>query len=390
MSKYIHLFKTKAEFRDAYLNHYKEPWLSCTEDTGKVSFNKRKPTLKDPFTIEFYGDGVISWNIGNRTVLCSKNKGEWQSMTGNLQIQVVNGDTLEFLGNNENYSGCSINTGVKYVAFGNINSLISSDNFENIEALTSENTFKELFKLSRIVSAEYLILPATTLSSYCYGGMFNKCTDLVTAPALPATTLAASCYHNMFQGCTSLVMAPELPATELATECYSYMFQGCRSFVTAPKLLATTLAQKCYNSMFCGCINLTTAPELPATTLVYGCYQNMFNNCLNLVTAPELPATTLASSCYEGMFSGCKNLTTAPELPAITLVSYCYKLMFQSCKNLSYIKAMFTTTPASLYTQMWVSGVKATGTFVKNSEATWDVTGKNGVPTGWTVETADA
>lgn len=390
MSKYIHLFKTKAEFRDAYLNHYEEPWLSCTEDTGKVSFNKRKPTLKDPFTIEFYGDGVISWNIGNRTVLCSKNKGEWQSMTGNFQIQVVNGDTLEFLGDNENYSGCSINTGVKYVAFGNINSLISSNNFENIEALTSEETFKELFKLSRLVSAERLILPATTLSSNCYNGMFRNCTELVTAPTLPATTLADYCYKGMFEGCTSLTVAPELPATTLATSCYDGMFYSCMSLVIAPKLLATTLALRCYGSMFRKCKGLTTAPELPATTLANYCYDSMFYECSSLITAPKLPATSLKSNCYTSMFYGCRNLTIAPELPAITLVPSCYNLMFYNCKNLSYIKAMFTTKPASSYTQMWVSGVKAIGTFVKNSEATWDVTGNNGVPTGWTVETADA
>lgn len=389
MGKYIHLFKTKAAFREAYRNHYEEPWLSYTEDTGEVSFNKIKPTLKDPFTIESYGDGVISWNIGNRTVLCSKNKGEWQSMTGNIQLTVTDGDIFEFLGDNENYSGCSINTEVKYVVFGNINSLISSDSFENIEALTSENTFKELFKRSRIVSAEYLILSATTLSSHCYDGMFYKCTELVTAPVLPATTLAASCYHNMFQGCTSLVMAPELPATELAEECYSFMFQSCRSFVTAPKLPATTLAIRCYGSMFGGCISLETAPELPATTLADNCYQDMFSNCLNLVTAPELPATTLAYNCYQNMFNGCKKLTTAPELPAITLVFGCYNGMFYNCKNLSYIKAMFTRKPASSYTQSWVYGVGPTGTFVKNPAATWNVTGDNGVPTGWTIETAN-
>lgn len=29
----------------------------------------------------------------------------------------------------------------------------------------------------------------------------------------------------------------------------------------------------------------------------------------------------------------------------------------------------------------------ASGTFVKNSDATWDVTGVNGVPSGWTVIT---
>jgi hypothetical protein len=46
------------------------------------------------------------------------------------------------------------------------------------------------------------------------------------------------------------------------------------------------------------------------------------------------------------------------------------------------------TTPSDTYTQNWVNGVAATGTFVKNSAASWNVTGSNGIPSGWTVETA--
>ena len=88
------------------------------------------------------------------------------------------------------------------------------------------------------------------------------------------------------------------------------------------------------------------------------------------------------------MFQNCTSLTTAPELPATTLVQYCYQYMFGGCSNLNYIKAMFTTTPSATYTYNWVSGVAASGTFVKNSAATWDVSGTNGVPTGWTVQTA--
>ena len=100
-----------------------------------------------------------------------------------------------------------------------------------------------------------------------------------------------------------------------------------------------------------------------------------------------LPATTLAEYCYAGMFSGCTSLTAAPALPATTLASNCYDGMFYGCSNLSYIKALFTTTPSTTYTQNWVSGVKATGTFVKSASATWNVTGANGVPSGWTIET---
>ena len=98
-----------------------------------------------------------------------------------------------------------------------------------------------------------------------------------------------------------------------------------------------------------------------------------------------LPATTLKRECYYGMFQDCTGLSTAPELPATTLTDKCYQRMFYGCSNLNYIKAMFTTTPGSSYTTDWVSGVASTGTFVKNAAATWNVTGVNGVPSGWTI-----
>jgi hypothetical protein len=92
------------------------------------------------------------------------------------------------------------------------------------------------------------------------------------------------------------------------------------------------------------------------------------------------------------MFYGCTNLTTAPVLPATTLASNCYTNMFNGCTSLNYIKAMFTTTPSgsspNYYTSNWVDGVASSGTFVKNSAATWTTTGTSGIPTGWTVQTA--
>lgn len=65
--------------------------------------------------------------------------------------------------------------------------------------------------------------------------------------------------------------------------------------------------------------------------------------------------------------------------------------MFYGCSSLNYIKAMFTTIPSGSYCYGWVSAVSESGTFVMNEAATWnpeDYRGKNGVPTGWTVETA--
>lgn len=46
---------------------------------------------------------------------------------------------------------------------------------------------------------------------------------------MPATTLASSCYSGMFWGCSSLTIAPELPATTLANRCYDSMFKNCSS-----------------------------------------------------------------------------------------------------------------------------------------------------------------
>ena len=218
---------------------------------------------------------------------------------------------------------------------GDIRTLVDYENYET--ANTSEAKFKELFK---------------------------DCTQLTTAPDLPATTLADSCYYFMFQGCSSLTYTPELPAT--------------------------TLVKNCYRGMFHTCSSLTTAPELPATTLAPYCYSGMFLNCTSLTQAPELPATTLTDRCYLMMFYGCTSLTQAPELPATTLTRMCYYNMFGNCTQLNYISMMATDISAFLCLSSWVAGVSSSGTFVKNSAATWDVTGADGIPEGWNVVTVDA
>ena len=228
-------------------------------------------------------------------------------------------------------------------------------------------------------------LPATTLADDCYHYMFSGCTGLTSAPELPATTLAEGCYEGMFGGCTGLTTAPALPVTTLAEGCYEAMFSGCTGLTSAPELPVTTLADYCYTLMFNGCTGLTSAPELPATTLADWCYHGMFQGCTGLTSAPELPATTLADWCYRGMFQGCTGLTTAPELPATTLTEGCYYEMFKGCTKLNYIKALFTTTPSSSYTENWVAGVAAKGTFVKSGSAIWDETGDDGIPSGWTI-----
>ena len=192
--------------------------------------------------------------------------------------------------------------------------------------------------------------------------------------------------------CNSLLFGDDAKSNNsLSGKDYAFykLFYNCSTIknVSSNFLPATTLSRSRYSSMFYGCYSLTKAPELPATELASYCYQSMFENC-PLKTAPELPATVLDMGCYYRMFQDCIQLTKAPGLPSKTLASSCYNYMFYRCQKLNYIKAMFTTTPSGSYTASWVSGVASSGTFVKNKNATWNVTGTSGIPSGWTVQTA--
>lgn len=202
-----------------------------------------------------------------------------------------------------------------------------------------------------------------------------------------STQLTFYGFFALFEGCTSLLSAPELPATKMAQGCYFRMFAGCTGLKSAPELPAKALAYNCYGMMFKGCSALTYVPDLPATEMRIYCYNSMFANCTSLKFAPELPATRLDMGCYHCMFEGCTSLTSAPELPATELVSNCYEFMYKDCRNLRYVIGLFTTEPSKKTTEDWLSGVAASGTFVKSKKATWDVTGADGVPEGWKIET---
>lgn len=309
--------------------------IQSLEDNNTIGFKCNLNNVKR--TISISTDNGVTWT------------GKTSSTSGKILATLNTGEKMLIKGDNSSYA-MSEYTGVSYNYFtstkqfvleGNIMSLINSTNFENLNTLTSERTFYGLFyNCSKLVSAENLLLPAMTLTRDCYDGMFESCTSLTTAPALPATALAQNCYDGMFHNCSSLTTAPELPATTLANYCYRYMFWQCKSLTSAPSVL---------------------------------------------------PATTLADGCYYDMFAVCTSLTTAPALPATTLVDRCYSGMFAVCTSLNYIKAMFLTDPNyqsnNVYTLDWVRDVAASGTFVKNSQATWNLTGNDGIPTGWTVVT---
>lgn len=207
---------------------------------------------QDYLTFDVISAGTIAWKaLGsgyNKEIQYSKNNGEWTSISatsaGNT-ISVQAGDKVRFKGSNNTYAGSKSNYdgfegGTAYFNIeGNINSLLYGDNFASNSALTNSTyQFCSIFKKAHVVSAENLILPATTLKNYCYRAMFSYCEDLVIAPALPAITLAQGCYWYMFEK-TAITTAPDLLATTLVRECYGYMFINCTN-LNYIKCLATT------------------------------------------------------------------------------------------------------------------------------------------------------
>ena len=158
--------------------------------------------------------------------------------------------------------------------YGNIMSMLYGDEYEDKDYFPQgDYSLAFLFsRMTNLISAENLILPATNLASNCYYRLFQNCIALEKAPKLlPAVTLSNSCYQQMFGGCTSLVEAPELPATTLAQGCYSNMFENCVSLVNAPELPATNLATQCYSSMFKGCTSLSYIKCLATDLSAYNC-----------------------------------------------------------------------------------------------------------------------
>ena len=114
----------------------------------------------------------------------------------------------------------------------------------------------------------------------------------------------------------------------------------------------------------------------------------------NLISAENLILPdVVGDACYSHMFEKCTALTSAPVLPATTLKTTCYAAMFRGCSSLRYIKCLATDISADSCTLGWCGDsnhhqFSSSGTFVKNANMTGWTTGKDGIPSGWTVQKA--
>lgn len=236
-----------------YTGFYVED-ISGSDNTVTIKkYNTSAPTL----TIEKSLNGKTWTSMGSTSTT-----GVTATVPANGKLYLrCNTDTWAYTTNYSYYN--YINCSARHNVGGNIMSLLYGSSFTGEETTFpsgSERTFYYLFNnATTLVSAENLLLPATTLVAYCYSALFYGCKSLTIAPELPATSLAERCYSSLFSGCTSLASVPYnlLPATTLAPNCYQSLFSGCTSLTTAPELPATTLANACYTYLFNKCSSLT-------------------------------------------------------------------------------------------------------------------------------------
>lgn len=207
--------------------------VTCYNQTLSINVTMQVDWSKKYLTFEILSDGYINWMYNNNstvhnTIEYSKDNGAtWSAITSTstgVHINVVNGDVVQFRGNNTTYSSSSArygmftNTTCDFIAKGNIMSLINSTNFTTLKSFSGTYNFRALFNQCKTLKdASKLVLPATGLTTGSYRYMFQDCSNLTKAPELPATTLTNECYYGMFARCSVLNYVKCLAASGINT-----------------------------------------------------------------------------------------------------------------------------------------------------------------------------
>ncbi|MCQ2794440.1 MAG: hypothetical protein MJ207_03710, partial [Bacilli bacterium] len=341
------------------------------------AFDPREAKDYLSFTCNSTDGGTLSYvGIADETVIYdvnleySLNRENWTKVASlvepyePVEIHKFSKDETIYLRGN-NPSGMALNRKV-YTSFvtsegsdfavgGDIMSLLYNDDFAFEDTPPVDDCFDYLFSKCDISDASELILPGSP-SKYCYRGLFMKCKNLTSAPALNATELAEGCCISMFES-TGLVTIPTdyfASYENIPYGCFATMFYECFSLIQAPDLPATVLAEGCYNGMFYNCTSLTEAPELPAKTLAKDCYSSMFSKCTSLTTAPVLSATTLAVRCCKYMFEYC-TLLKISEGSGGTLFFTCPDTSPEDCVGYMFVGTggTFTGNPTAGKAYYW-------------------------------------
>ena len=245
MGKYLKKFELTSKYEE-YINSDMaiSPNVSIIKDINGVHYNPIHDYSQDYLTFVAKEDGTFKFT-GN-SINYSVDDGEtWTTLSSNTDTPTVQaGNKIMFkvtlIPQDSSGIGTFSSTS-KFIAQGNVMSLLYGDDFIGQKDLTGKNyVFYNLFNgCAGLTNAKNLCLPATTLTNNCYSGMFNGCTSLTIAPELPATTLTNNCYSGMFNGCTNLNYIKMLATDISATDClYNWVIEvsSTGTFVKHPNM----------------------------------------------------------------------------------------------------------------------------------------------------------
>ena len=219
-AKTLNILWEKVEPNYLYIENVDES--DCELSFTTYSSTTLPPSDKYTNRVEFSTDKETwtTWNFDTANTLTIP-------IGGKVYLRNDSG-AFSYYGTDGYYYITSINTTMKCNVGGNINTLLNY-NEEILDISDKRSCFRWLFKGAKIVDASKLVMPATTLSQYCYAEFFSGNSSLIAPPELPAVNLADNCYYNFFYGCSSLNASPVLPATTLAEGCYMGLFARCTS-----------------------------------------------------------------------------------------------------------------------------------------------------------------
>ena len=241
----------------------------CSADYINMYFTIE--SLQDSNQIKMQRNG----NVIYITLSYSLDDGEtWitEKISGTKSFGTINtGQKIIFKGNNTTFANAwdkynYFNATKQFKVYGNIMSLFNGDDFKtNYEFNSSVNHHcAGLFRTTYLVDASNLILPALTLYTSSYNGMFREATALQHGPQMLATTpTGTEACSSMFEGCINLEEPIEINFTTLTQQCCMRMFcMNRKSKITTPKMTKSPIlrvhdgAQDCYKEMFEGNGNL--------------------------------------------------------------------------------------------------------------------------------------
>lgn len=339
--KYLRKFDTQGEY-DNYLlsSEFVLPNVSLAGD--KIYYHPDENMELLPLFVEAIEPLTVSFSVN--PIEYSLDNSSWQTLSVGASTPTIDaGKRVYFRASGLTATSADgigeFSTTGMFNVGGNIMSMAYGADFKDKTEITNNYAFVRLFRLTTVVDASNLQLPAMSLTEYCY--------------------------NATFAGCINLIIGPNLPALNIPAFSYSFMYASCSNLKSVCTLPATILGQRCYDGMYMNCENLEVAQE-------------------------ELPAETIAQQSYGNMYLGCKNLKKSPIIRAKHIAKYGFNRMFKDCSNLNHVTCYAESQDTfSSTTQDWLIGVAAQGTIVKSRKLNLPSNNDDGIPSGWTVEYLD-